>query len=99
MTQFFLTHFLKKMIKLLFFEHSAKKNARKHGPQVLLAPTNLFSDETCGNISKSPMMFEILSFSLANLPFKICSFTKHSYVIFSANGVNATKQKAAVLKD
>jgi hypothetical protein len=60
---------------------------------------NMFSDETCGNISKAPIIFENLYFSLAYLPFKSQFDSVNSYVLSLANGVKAMEQISAVIDE
>jgi hypothetical protein len=74
-------------ISSFYFKHPAKEYARQDGLSVLLVLLNFFSDETCVSISKAPIIFENLSFSLANLPFKSRCDTVNSYVLSSAKGV------------
>jgi hypothetical protein len=82
-----------------YYEHPARQYARQNGLSVLLVPINMFSDEKCGNIFKAPIIFEHLSFSLANLPFKSQCDTVNNYVLSLANGVKAMEQISAVIDE
>jgi hypothetical protein len=71
-------------VKSFMFVNSAKLLAKQHNTYIVLAPINLFSDQTSGTSSSRFSKYENTTFYLANLPFHERSLLENHHLILMA---------------